>query len=314
MTESAKEAMTCLIFSYLYLFYCSRFFSSSSWILAYSCWALMSWGKIKNYFESLSFGLLFEPSFILFVFLQNSLEPIEFFLFAFSHFSFFKRDFFLDFRDQEFIKLIFLFLLNFLSLVFVLDLSVSHFLFEFDFSLVLFLFLSFSLIIEFGLLLLEFEILLTLFFLVLFLSAFFFHLLIELFFDFFLELFFSHFLEFFFLLEKFCIKLDESSPFVIIVTLNLVNWFWSNRACLRASFWTGNLAFGLLFLLSLWWYLASFLDGISLIDLLSLDLAFSFFWGRLFWIKNKCYSFGFAFCTHQLLWRHLAWGLWGIIQ
>ena len=238
------------------------------------------------------------------------MESVKFFLFAFSHLSLFKRDFFLDFSDQKFIKLIFFFLLNFLSFIFVFDLSVSHLLFEINLSLVFFFFFSFSLIIEFSLLLLEFEVLLTLFFLAFFLSAFFFHLLIELFFYFFLKLFFSHFLEFFFFFEKFSIKLHQSGPFVFVVTLDLVNWFWINRTCLRTSFWTGNLAFGILFLLlSLWWYLASFLNAVSLIDLLFGDLRFGFFWGRLFWIKNKCYSSDFAFCTHQQLWRHLAWGL-----
>lgn len=43
MTESANEAITCLIFYYLYRFYCYLFFSSSSWSLAYSSCILISW-------------------------------------------------------------------------------------------------------------------------------------------------------------------------------------------------------------------------------------------------------------------------------
>lgn len=193
MTESAKEAMTCLILSYLYLFYCYLFFSSSSWIRAYSCWALMSWVKLKIYFESLFFGLFQEPSFVFFVFFHDNLESVEFLLFSFSHLSSFKGDLFLDFFDKELIKLIFIFLIHFLSFIFIFDLSVSHFLFKINFSLVFFILFSFPFIVKFGLLLLELEILWTLFFLAFFLSSFFFHLLVKFFFDLFLELLLSHF-------------------------------------------------------------------------------------------------------------------------
>lgn len=307
--------MTCFIFSYLYLFYCYLFFSSSSWIRAYSCWALMSWDNIKNYFESLSFGLFFEPSFILLIFLENGLEPVKFFLFTLSDLSFFKGDFFFDFGYQEMIKLIFFSLLNFFSFVFVLDLSVSHFFLKFDFSLVLVFLFSLSFIVEFGLLLLKFEILFALFFLTIFFSAFFFHLLIELFFYFFLKFLFSHFLEFFFFFKEFGIKLDKSGPFVILIALNLINRFWSHRTCLRASLWTWDLALSFFFVLvALWWCLASFLNAVSLIELVFRYLGFGFFGGRFFWIRNKYYSSDFVFYTHQQLWRHLVWEIWGILR
>ncbi len=184
------------------------------------------------------------------------------------------------------IKLIFFLFLYFLSLTFVFDLSISHLLFKFDFSLVLFFLFSFSFIIEFGLLLLKFIILFAFFLFALFLSFFFFHLFIKFFFDFLLKLFFTHSFKLFLLFEKFCIELDQSSPFIIIVSFNLVDWFWCEWAGLWwAHGWFGDLTFSILWLLStfLWWCLASFLCFIvSLSNLLFWSLRLWSFWLWLF--------------------------------
>lgn len=275
----------------------------------------MSWVKLKIYFKPLFFGLFHEPSFICFIFFHDNLESVEFLLFSFSHLSFFKSDLFLDFFDKELIKLIFIFLIHFLSFIFIFDLSVSHFLFKINFSLVFFFLFSFPFIVKFGLLLLELEILWTLFFLTFFLSSFFFHLLVKFFFYLFLELLLSHFFQLFFFLKKFCIEFHKCGPFIIVITFNLVNWFGGHRTCFRAVLGTGALAFCFLFLLiSLRWCLAALFKIVPLIELLFGCLGFGFFGGRLFWIKKKHYSFGIVFCSHQQPWRHPVWGIWGILR
>lgn len=158
------------------------------------------------------------------------------------------------------IELVFFFLFDFLSFVLILDLTVSHFLFEFDFSLILLFLFSLSFIIQFGLLLLELEIFFVLSLFTVFLSLFFFHLFIEFFFYLFLEFLFSHFFEFFFFLEKFSVEFDQCGPFVIIIAFNLIHRFWSHRTGLRTSWWSWNLALGILLLLTfLWWHLAALL-------------------------------------------------------
>ncbi len=67
-------------------------------------------------------------------------------------------------------------------------------------------------------------------FLRIFLSFLFIKLLIKFFFDFFLELFLSKLLKLFFFLKKLCIKFNQSSPLVFIISFNLIHWFWSDRA------------------------------------------------------------------------------------
>ena len=231
MTESANDAITCLIFSSLYRFYSYRFFSSSSWSLAYSYCILMSWNRIKKYLKSLSFRLLSEPSLVFLVFLHNLLESVELFFLTISHFQFFKGDFFLDLFDELVVKLVFFFFLDFFPFRFIFNLSVSHLFFKINFSLVFILLFFFSLIIESGLLLLQSVVLLCFFLFALFFSAFFFHLLVELFLYLFLELFLSHSLQLLFLLEQLCIKLDESGPFIIVIALDLIYWL--------RRYWTG---------------------------------------------------------------------------
>lgn len=225
MTESAKDAITAFILSSLYFFSCSLFFSSSSCILAYYSCDFISLELDKNYLKPLSLSLFAKPSLVFFIFYHDLMESLEFLMFSISHFLFFDRNFFLNLSHQQLIKFFLLLFLNFLPFVFILNLSISHFFLKFDFSLVFFFLFSLSLIIQSGLLLLESKILLTFFFFSLFLTPFLLHLLIELFLDFFFKLLLTHFFKLLLFLEKLCIKLYQSSPFIIVVSFNLVDRF-----------------------------------------------------------------------------------------
>lgn len=121
------------------------------------------------------------------------------------------------------IKLIFFFLFNFLSFRLILNLAIAHFLFKLNFSLILFFFLSLSFIIKSCLFFLKFIIFLLLFFLSFFFSSFFLHLFIKLLFDFLFKLLFSHSFKLLLLFKKFSVKFNKSSPFIIIVSFNLVD-------------------------------------------------------------------------------------------
>lgn len=156
------------------------------------------------------------------------------------------------------VKLILFLFLDLLSLSFILNLTISHFLFKLNFSLVLIFLLFLSFIIKLCLFLLKFKILIALFFLTLFFSSFLLHLLIKLLFDFFLKLLFTHFFKLFLFLKQFSIEFNQSGPFIIIVSFNLINRFWCHWAGFWAFFWSWYLAFCVFLLGSLGWRLTLF--------------------------------------------------------
>lgn len=163
---------------------------------------------------------------------------------------FFDGDFFFNFLDKKVIELIFFLLFHFLSFWLIFNLTITHFLFKLNFSLIFFFFFFLSLIIKSCLLFLKLIVFFLFSFFSVFFSFFFLHLFIKLFFYFLLELLLSHPFKLLFFFKKLSIKFNKSGPFVIIISLNLINRLWSNWTCFR-SFWTSGRARDLTFLIIL---------------------------------------------------------------
>jgi hypothetical protein len=134
------------------------------------------------------------------------------------------------------IKLVLFSLLNLLTLWLILHLPVTHVLLELNFPLVFLFFLFFAMVICLGLFNLQSVVLIFLLPFSLFFPLLLLQLLIELLFNLFLEFFLSQLLKFLFLFEELGVEFDKSCPLIIIVSLNLIYWFWTNRAELNSHY------------------------------------------------------------------------------
>ena len=175
------------------------------------------------YLDSLSFGFFPQSSLVLFVFHHSIMESFDIFFSPGTILLFFLSQLFLNFLNKQTIQLVFSLLLLFFTLILIFYLFIPHFFLLLNFSFILFFLFFLSLVISLNLLILKLFVFHLFVLFHLSSSLFLFKLLIKLPFHFLLELLLPNFLKFFLFFEKFSVKLNQSSPFIVIISFYMIN-------------------------------------------------------------------------------------------